>query len=428
MLSTGLVLLCASVVSISGAIGAPSPLAASMASGGHALDPLSRMIESAQQELRDDPDDALTWAQLGSAYVEQARVRADPSYYDKAQGALDRSMQLQPVDNGEAMIGLGALANARHDFGQARDWALRARELRPATGEVYAVLADALTQLGDTEAASAAVQRMLDTKPGIAAFTRASYDLELHGRVDDARRALQRALQDSHSPASIAFCQYYLGELAFNSGDLDEAAEQYQRGLGAMPQDPALRQGRAKVAAARGHLQQALADYQAVTNRVPLPQYLQEYGELLLATGHPELAAVQFALVTQQQRLYQAAGSADDLAVSQFAADHGDPAEALRHAQAEWQRRQSVFVADAMAWALHAGGRDAEALPYADRAATLGWRNATFAYHRGMILAALGRHTEAHHELTEALEINPYFSPLHAPRARAVLDELGSTR
>lgn len=427
ILCTGFVLLAASIVGVSGTVGAPSPVVTSTATGGPALDPLSRLIDSAQQELRDDPDDALTWAQLGSAYVEQARVTADPSYYRKSQGALDRSMQLQPEGNGEALIGLGALANARHDFAQARDWALAARELRPATGEVYGVLADALTQLGDAEAATAAVQRMLDTEPGVAAFTRASYDLELHGRVDDARLALQHALQDSQSPASIAFCRYYLGELAFNSGDLDQAATQYEQGLDAAPQDPALRQGRAKVAAARGDLDQALAEYQTVTNRLPLPQYLQEYGELLLAADQPEQAAAQFTLFTQQQRLYQAAGSTDDLAMSRFAADHGDPAEALRHAQAEWERSQSVFVADAMAWALHAGGRDAEALIFADRAASLGWRNATFTYHRGMILASLGMSTEAKRQLTEALQINPYFSPLHAPLARAALDELGST-
>ncbi len=427
ILCTGFVLLAASIVGISGAIGAPSPFETSMAAGQTVSDPLSRMIEIAQQDLRDDPDDALTWAQLGSAYVEQARVTADPSYHQKAQGALDRSMQLQPEGNGEAMIGFGALANARHDFEQARDWALLARELRPATGEVYGVLADALTQLGDAQGATAAVQRMLDTEPGVAAFTRASYDLELHGRVDDARLALQQALQDSHSPATIAFCRYYLGELAFNSGDLDQAATQYEQGLDVAPQDPALRQGRAKVAAARGHLDQALADYQTVTSRVPLPQYLQEYGELLLAVDQPEQAAAQFTLFTQQQRLYQAAGSLEDLAMSQFAADHGDPAEALRRAQTEWERRPSVFVADAMAWALHASGRDAEALNFADRAAALGWRNATFAYHRGMILASLGMRTEAQRQLTEALQINPYFSPLHAPRARATLDELDSS-
>lgn len=424
LLAAGVVLLGTSVVGLVDSASAPSPLAASLQPGKSALDPLSSGIEAAQQQLRANPADAPNWAQLGAAYVEQARATADPSYYTKAQGVLDRSLQLQPVDNAEAMIGFGALANARHDFATARDWALRARALQPATGRIYGVLTDALTQLGDAQGATAAVQQMLDTDPGVSAFTRASYDLELHGRTDEARHALQLALRDSRSPANIAFCRYYLGELAFNEGDLDEAAAQYSQGMAATRHDTALRQGRAKVAAARGDIRSALADYETVTSRVPLPQYLQEYGELLLVAGQPKQAKAQFTLFTEQQRLYQAAGSLDDLAMAQFAADHGDPADALRHAQAEWARRQNVIVADALSWALHVNGRDAEALTFADRAASLGWRNALFDYHRGMILASLGRRAEAQRQLTEALQINPYFSPLHAPRARAALDEL----
>ena len=100
------------------------------------------------------------------------------------------------------------------------------------------MLADATTQLGDTAAATAAVQRMLDLRPGVASFTRASYELELHGRTDDARAALQRALEAATSRDELAFCHYHLGELALGGGDLDEADAQYARGLAAVPGDP----------------------------------------------------------------------------------------------------------------------------------------------------------------------------------------------
>lgn len=413
------------VVLTGGATDAPTgPAGAGLARAAVQADPLETSIRRAQERLRERPDDALTWAQLGGAYVERARISASPVYYSRAEGALDRSMQLQPADNAEAMIGLGALATSRHDFAAARDWAHRARELRPATAAVYGVLADALTQLGDTEGATAAIQRMLDLHPGIAAFTRASYDLELHGRVADARAALERALVDAISPTDIAFCRYYLGELAFNSGDLGEAARQYEWGLAAAPDDVALLAGTARIDAAHGRTDEALSIYRDVTARLPLPQYLQEYGELLAVAGRSEQARQQFDLYRTQQELYQAQGGADDLAVALFLADHGDPAQALRHAEAEWARRQSVFTADALAWALHAAGRDREALGFADRAAALGWRNATLAYHRGMILRGLGRDDEARTALRDALAINPHFSPLHAPRAEQALAAL----
>ncbi|MDX8050994.1 tetratricopeptide repeat protein [Lentzea sp. BCCO 10_0798] len=385
---------------------------------------VQRTITAAQERLRRAPGDADTWALLGSAYVEQARITGDPAYYGKAQGALETSLRHKAEGNGLAHAGLGALANARHDFATARDQAELARTALPDTAEVYGVLADALTQLGMADQARAAVQRMLDLEPGVPAFTRAAYDFEQRGDVDSARQALTRALDASSSPADTLFCRYHLGELAFDNGDLDEASTQYEQGLLIDPLDPALLQGRAKIAAARGELNDALAVYAQLVARVPSPQYLHEHAVLLRAAGRTQDAARQFDLLAQQERLLAAAGSTDDLATSVAAADRGDPSSALVAAEREWARRQHPLVADALAWALHLAGRDAEALPHADRAAATGWRNATFAYHRGMILRALGRTADAGDALGTALRINPHFSPVDAPAARAALDGL----
>jgi tetratricopeptide (TPR) repeat protein len=391
-------------------------------------DRLSATIQQYQERLRRAPDDPMTWANLGTAYVEQARALANPTYYAQAQGALDRSVQLQPDGNAAALVGLGALANARHDFAAARRYGEDAVALNPSSVEAYGVLADATTQLGDTAAATAAVQRMLDLRPGVASFTRASYELELHGRTADAQAAMQRALEAATGRDELAFCRYHLGELAWNSGNLDEADAQYARGLAAVPGDPALLQGQAKVLAARGRTDEAVDAYRRLTERVPLAQYLLEYGELLESAGRVDEAQAQYRLIADQQRLYAAQGSSDDLAGSQVAADHGDPAEAVRLAQAEWDRRQSVFTADALAWALHRAGRDAEALPYAERAAELGRRDAAADFHRGMILAALGRTGDAIPTLEQALGTNPHFSPLHSATARQTLDTLRGQR
>ncbi|TCO55105.1 tetratricopeptide repeat protein [Actinocrispum wychmicini] len=362
----------------------PTPQAATPAARPNRL---QDNVSALQDRLRRVPGDSAGWAQLGASYVELARVTADSTYYGKAQGALERSLSVKPDGNGPAMIGMGALANARHDFTTAKDWALKAKAVLPSTAEVYGVLADALTQLGDDAGAADAVQRMLDLRPNVAAFTRASYHFELHGQDAGAKDTMELALRSATSPDEIAFCRYYLGELAFNAGNVDSAADEYDQGLTASPQDPALHQGKAKVAAAHGQIDAALDGYREVVARAPLPQYLLEYAELLRKAGKDAEADQQFALIAQQQRLLEAQGATDDLSASLIAADHGDKAEALRRAQAEWSRRQSVFVADAMAWALHVNGRDAEALPYADKAVSLGWHNPTVVRHRAAILA-----------------------------------------
>lgn len=52
-------------------------------------------------------------------------------------------------------------------------------------------------------------------------------------------------------------------------------------------------------------------------------------------------------------------------------------------------------------------------------------RSAVYAYHRGMIERELERYGAARRRLAEALRINPHFSPLHVPAARAALEALG---
>lgn len=389
-----------------------------------AVDPLATAITAAQERLKRLPGDYGTWAQLGSAYVEQARVTADPSYYAKADGALQQSLTIRPEGNDGALTGQGALANARHDFAAGADAGGRAVAINPYSATAWGVLTDARIQLGDYPGATEALNRMLQLRPGVASFTRASYDAELHGDVAGARTALEQALASAQGTAE-AFCRTYLGELAFSVGNLAEADAQYTAGLARAPGDPVLRLGQARVAAARGQVGPALAAYQHVVNVRPLPQYVIEYGQYLQFLGRDGEAAAQFALVDTIRRLFIANGATDDLSTALFAADSGDAATALAAGEAEYARRQNIDSKDALAWALHSAGRNAEALPLVQQATSLGGRNALFLYHRGAIEAALGMTAQARATLTAALDTNPHFSPLLAPRAVDLLASLG---
>ena len=389
------------------------------------VDALTQAIAAAQQRLEELPGDYDTWSELGSAYVEQARVTADPSYYPKAEGALQESMTLRPEGNDPALTGLGALANARHDFAAAADFARRALEINSYSATAYGVLTDALTQLGDYPGATAAVQQMLALRPGIASFTRASYDFELHGDIDNARSALEQALDGAQGTGAESFCLYYLGQLAFTNGDLDAAAERVAAGLEVAPNDPSLILGQARIYAARGDVDDALRSFQNAVNARPLPENFIEFGQYLESLERMEEAQDQFDLAATVRTLFTANGVADDLSTALFAADHGDPATAVRAGQAEYARRANIDSSDAMGWALYSAGRYAEALPFAVSATSLGGINALFVYHRGMIESALGMSEQARGSLTLALETNPYFSPLHQDDAKTALEALG---
>ena len=397
----------------------------SLPAGQGPADQLAASITRAQKHLSAVPGDYDAWAALGSAYTERARVTADPAYYPKAEGALRRSLKLRPTGNPAALVGLGALANARHGFATARDLAHRALRMDPYSADAYGVLADAQTQLGHPAAATDAIQHMLDLRPGLAAYARASYDLEQQGRLGDAVALMRRALGDAVDPADIAFCRYQLGELAWRAGRLDDAETEYTGGQAADPAYLPLLAGHARVAAARGHTATALADYAELTARYPSPGYLMDYATLLRAAGQPARADQQLALAAAAQRLFRANGGTDDLGAAQLAIAQGHPGPAVLAARREWSRRHFADVADMLGWALHRSGANAEAISYARKANALGAHNSGYLFHLGMIELSLGRNADARRDLGAALALNPRFSPLDAPAATAALHRLG---
>ncbi|MER6942640.1 tetratricopeptide repeat protein [Nonomuraea sp. NPDC000554] len=342
--------------------------------------------ETLQSRLRRLPGDYRSWARLGVEYVDQARVTGDPASYSRAEGALATAARLAPDDDA-VLTGQAALAAGRHDFALAARLAGRAVAANPYSAAAYGVLADARTQLGDLRNARAAIDKQLSLHPGVAAFARASYAAELRGDVRAARAFMQDALQDANTPSDIAYSRYYLGELALHAGRLDTANRWYATALEAYPAFTPAMAGQARVAALSGRLQEALALYERVVARLPLPQYLVEQGETHIKAGLP----ADWTLLSAQRRLFQAAGVRDDLTWAEFEADHGDPARAVRHARAEYARNPNLVAADALSWALYKSGKPREALKYAKRATATGWRNPLLAHHRAVIERALGK-------------------------------------
>jgi tetratricopeptide (TPR) repeat protein len=386
---------------------------------------VEELIGRLQARLEATPEDYVSWATLGLAYVQQARISVDPAYYPRAEGALQRSLDIETADNFIAYAGLSALASARHDFAVAKEYAETGLAINPYSSILYGALSDAEIQLGNYDAAFAAVQKMIDLSPDTSSLSRASYTWELRGDLDRAEQLMQRALEDAPNAADRAFAHFQLGELDFNAGDPNGALEHYRAALSASPENPAALAGEARALAALGEIDAALDTYEALVERAPEPTYLLEYGELLESLGRTSEASAQYEIFTVTQELFAANGVQPDAVLALFQADHGDPAAALAAAEEALAGNPFVTVDDAYGWALHRNGRDEEALAAVDRALSLGYPNARFHYHAGMISLALGDEERARDELTRALEINPYFNPLEAEAASSTLATLG---
>lgn len=387
-------------------------------------DPLTRSIVALQAELARVPAKDASWAELGMLYLQQARTTADPTLYARAEGAFARSLTLRPEANDRALTGQASLAATRHEFAEALALTDRSLVANPASATTYAVRTDALVELGRYDQAQQALDQMLDLRPGPDAYARASYLFELRGDGGRAQTAMQAAHDEARTDADRAFASYYLGELAWSSGRLDEALAAYEQSLTEDPAWVPALAGRAKVRAAQGDVPGALADYRTAVDRLPQPQLVVELGELLEATGDAAGAQEQYAVVRATQRLYAESGQDVDTELALFEADHGTPEAAVSSAERAYRKRpDAILTQDAYAWALHAAGRDAEALPIARAAGRTGLVSPLLDYHLGVIEAAAGDRTAAVAALGRALE-QPAFNPLHAPRAKALLVQL----
>ncbi|MGW1984286.1 tetratricopeptide repeat protein [Streptomyces collinus] len=398
-----------------------------------ALPDLTALIGQQEGRVRARPQDARAWAVLGTAYVERGRASADPANYPKAERALTTSIQVRAGGNAEALGGLAALANARRDFAAAKRYGEQALKLTPKRWTAYPPLIDAYTGLGDYKAARGALDKLLALRPGAAArpavMARASAVYRDRGWREDAVAQLTDAASTARTPPEQGAYLTGVGQLAWERGDREDALRHFEAAVRVDPGRWAALAGKGRALAALGRADEALTAYRAALAGQPDPRVTLELGELYESLGRFSSAREQYELMRERVERSVDGGVDEELLIGQYEADHGDAQDAVVRLEEEWRRQPGIEVADALGWALHRAGDDQEALKYAsiatDKAKGGGVRSALYAFHLGMIERETDRPGPARRHLQEALRINPYFSPLRAPEARAALRELG---
>jgi tetratricopeptide (TPR) repeat protein len=319
----------------------------------------------------------------------------------------------------------GTLALARHDFRGGLELGEAALRAAPGTVRPLGTIVDAQVELGRYDDAGRTLQRMLDEKPSLASYARASYYRELHGDLGGAAAAMRLAVEaGGQAPENVAYVQTLLGNLELDRGHVAAASRAYRTALLRQPGFPAAGAGLARVDAARGHLPAAIHRYRAVVARLPLPEYVVGLGEAELAAGRTGAARRDLALVGAEERLLRSNGVNTDVDLALYEASHGAPARGVALARRAYAAAPSVRSADALGWALTRAGRPAAGRAYAHRALRLGSRDPLFRFHAGIAARGAGRPDEARRLLAESLALNPRFSPLWAPRARRALEAL----
>jgi tetratricopeptide (TPR) repeat protein len=381
--------------------------------------PVDVQLGNLQAAIARNPGKLDFWIALGRAWVRKARESAEPGYYLNADAAAEVALHMAP-DAPLALDLRGLVLLNDHRFDEARQLAQQAIAKDARDAMAYGSLADALLELGKYDEAAAAVQQMMQLKPNMPAYARASYLAWLRGDGRTAKELIRHAIDSSspsaHDPEPRAWAVVQAAHLFFHEGDYEGADAGYRTALQTFADYPPALVGRARVAIARNDLREAIALLRKAYAQSPLLETAVLLAETREAAGDNQGAQEQYDQIIRQGR------RTDPRTLALFLATHRrDPAEAVRLIEEELKRRGDLYTQDVYAVALYAAGRYADARAAIEPVVRLGVRDARILYHAGAIALAAGDTGRASALLADALKLNPHFDLRGAADAAELL-------
>jgi len=308
---------------------------------------LDRTVATMNERLNRNPSDAAAAVALADALLRQTRVTGNAGLASRAESALKAVLADEPIDYGARRM-LAAVYLSQHRFGDAIREADRCRTMRARDAWLEGVLGDAHLELGEYDAAFDAFDRMTAARPDAASYARASYARELQGDLAGALRLMRMAAEATppQDPESLAWHHAQLGHLYLEDGRIAEARREYQHADYAFPGHPFAAEGLARVDAAAGDVESALARVQGILAASPTPSVLALAGDLLARLGRADQAERQYRLAEAAWRV----DAPEPSRLARFLATHDRSLDdAIRLADAS--DRHDIFTDDARAWA-----------------------------------------------------------------------------
>jgi tetratricopeptide (TPR) repeat protein len=373
--------------------------------------------------VQQQPSDFLSLIQLGLTYAEKGRLAADLGSYERASAAIDRALAVSP-SYPPAIRARAALRYALHDFEGAEADARTVLAKAPTDTDALASLADAQLELGRLDEASSTLARLATLTGGPAIDVRLARLAYLRGdraeALTDARRASNTA--DGSDPVARGFYAFALGEYARLNGWSDEARAAYESVLQLRASDLGALVGLARVDAASGREEAAIAGLRRAAAIAPQPETLALLGDLLAIRGDAAGADEAYATVRAIRKLSELARRVYDRPLLLFELDHaGSTAGILDAARAGLAQRSDAGGHDLVAWAAYRQGNLALARSEIELALATGIRDARILYHAGAILVAGGVVDGGQERLKEALALGPALGPVDTAEAHRLL-------
>ncbi len=375
-----------------------------------------RNVKSLQQKIKANPSDLKSKIALANNFILEGRATGNYAYYDAAAMKTVHEILKADANNFEALTLQSLIFLSQHHFADGLSSAEKAKDIIPYNAFVYGILVDGNVEMGNYDSAVVAAQKMMEIRPDLRSYARASYLREIYGDYPGAIEAMKLAI-DAGAPGDEAteWSRIQLGHLYENTGDLKNAEMQYKIALEERPGYMHAVAGMARLALATKDYNKAIEYYQQAAKDANEGAFQEEMGTVYLLTGDKEKAIAITNKVIEDLNKNAVAANSDEsighysdkeLAYAYLQNDQYD--KAVEHALIEYNRRpKNIEVNETLAWVYYKKGDFAKALPYLDVAFKTNSKNPTLLCRAGLINLKNGDALKGKKYLEEGLKNNP---------------------
>ena len=394
-------------------------------------------IQFLQSRVSGDPDSFTNYNRLASAYLQKARETGDLTYYDLAEKAIRKSLELESSHEQAASTFslLSTIDFSKHNFKQAAEHAERALELDPQELGAAVSAGDAYVEVGEYDTARKYYAK-LDLarhaqRPSVQYLKlsrQAGLALAL-GNPKDAIQSLKQAVDISHQfqlpRENVAWTEFTLGETYLQLGDFSNAEEQFRASLNSFPGYHRALAGMAQLRVAQRKYDEGISNFEKAISVIPLPVYVAALGDVYAKVGKASEAERQYKLVEYIAALSFLSKSVYNRELAMFYADHARSLpKATELAHRELEVRHDLYTQDALAWTLFKRGQIRGAQLAARLIENYKIQDPLLLYHLAAIYDAAGDKAKSHSYVKAALAINPQFHIFYADQARELLNSV----
>jgi tetratricopeptide (TPR) repeat protein len=384
-------------------------------------------VRHLRSEIAQHPDELKNYIELAQVYIQEARVSGrHHDYFPVADGIIAEVLR-RSSDNFEANVLKSGMMMTRHDFAGAKETIDKAIAKNPYNSGAYGVLCDADVELGKYAEAVQSVDKMMNARPDLRSYARASYLRELNGDRNGAIDAMKLAADAGASgEENREWALYNLANIFLNWGKLDTAEFIYKGILEERPNYGFAMSGLAMVNAARKNYGDAIGLLVKASQVLPEHIFVEQLADLYQAMGQKVAAAQLEKKALDAFALHEKDGWNVDREYAAFCLSHNiNISEAKTRAERQYKvRPANIDALDTYAWALYKSGSANDAVPYMEQALRMKTINPNLHYHAGMIYAKAGNNEKAASELKFALSENQYLTPLTMDDAKSTLLKL----